>query len=160
MASPLPINSGKGVSVVCYKGKLNKDGTAIAVKLLSSESKQGERQFLNELGLISNLVLWYMKTSLNCTVVASKMATGCWSTNTRRTTALLKPLDMTHVSTRVAGTIVYLAPEYAILGQLTRRADVYSFGVLLLEIVTVKCNTEMPLPTVDDFHFLHRKAIN
>lgn len=71
--------------------------------------------------------------------------------------ARLKPLDMTHDSTRVAGTIGYLAPEYAILGQLTRRADVYSFGVLLLEIVTVQCNTEMPLPTVDDFHFLHRR---
>lgn len=30
----------------------------------------------------------------------------------------------------------YLAPEYAIRGQLTRKADIYSFGILLLEIVT------------------------
>lgn len=30
----------------------------------------------------------------------------------------------------------YLAPEYALLGQLTKKADVYSFGVLLLEIVS------------------------
>lgn len=30
----------------------------------------------------------------------------------------------------------YLAPEYALLGQLTKKADVYSFGVLLLEIIS------------------------
>lgn len=34
----------------------------------------------------------------------------------------------------------YLAPEYAIRGQLTRKADIYSFGVLLLEIVCGRSN--------------------
>ncbi|KAK9920897.1 hypothetical protein M0R45_029435 [Rubus argutus] len=41
-----------------------------------------------------------------------------------------------HISTRVAGTLGYIAPEYAISGHLTRKSDVYSFGVLLLEIVS------------------------
>ncbi|KAF3669003.1 putative leucine-rich repeat receptor-like serine/threonine-protein kinase [Capsicum chinense] len=50
--------------------------------------------------------------------------------------AKLFPDNITHVSTRVAGTIGYLAPEYALLGQLTKKADVYSFGVLVLEIVS------------------------
>jgi len=40
----------------------------------------------------------------------------------------------------------YLAPEYAIRGQLTRRADVYSFGVLLVEIVSGRNNTNKRLP--------------
>ncbi|KAK4755281.1 hypothetical protein SAY87_009038 [Trapa incisa] len=44
--------------------------------------------------------------------------------------------NMSHISTRVAGTLGYLAPEYAISGHLTRKSDVYSFGVLLLEIIT------------------------
>lgn len=30
----------------------------------------------------------------------------------------------------------YLAPEYALHGQLTKKADVYSFGVLIIEIIS------------------------
>ncbi|CAN4079065.1 unnamed protein product [Withania somnifera] len=44
--------------------------------------------------------------------------------------------DDTHVSTRVMGTQGYCAPEYAGTGKLTVKSDIYSFGVLLLELVT------------------------
>ncbi|XVF76457.1 hypothetical protein PTKIN_Ptkin13bG0267800 [Pterospermum kingtungense] len=44
--------------------------------------------------------------------------------------------NVSHISTHVAGTLGYLAPEYAISGRLTRKTDVYSFGVLLLEIIS------------------------
>ncbi|XP_073139397.1 probable serine/threonine-protein kinase PBL7 isoform X2 [Henckelia pumila] len=44
--------------------------------------------------------------------------------------------DQTHVSTRVMGTYGYCAPEYAMTGQLTFRSDIYSFGVVLLEIIS------------------------
>ncbi|KAH7522464.1 hypothetical protein FEM48_Zijuj07G0141500 [Ziziphus jujuba var. spinosa] len=49
----------------------------------------------------------------------------------------------------------YLAPEYAIRGQLTRKADVYSFGVLLVEIVSGRCNTNTRLP-VEEQYLLER----
>ncbi|KAF6155461.1 hypothetical protein GIB67_019987 [Kingdonia uniflora] len=44
--------------------------------------------------------------------------------------------DKSYVSTRVMGTYGYCAPEYALTGQLTTRSDIYSFGVVFLEIIT------------------------
>ncbi|KAJ9537779.1 hypothetical protein OSB04_030512 [Centaurea solstitialis] len=55
--------------------------------------------------------------------------------------AKLDEEENTHISTRIAGTIGYMAPEYAMRGYLTDKADVYSFGVVALEIVSGKSNT-------------------
>lgn len=34
-----------------------------------------------------------------------------------------------------------MAPEYALLGQLTKKADVYSFGILVLEVISGNSST-------------------
>lgn len=44
--------------------------------------------------------------------------------------------DRTHISTRVMGTYGYAAPDYVISGKLTLKSDIYSFGVLMLELIT------------------------
>ncbi|KAK2653811.1 hypothetical protein Ddye_013667 [Dipteronia dyeriana] len=44
----------------------------------------------------------------------------------------------THVSTDIAGTFGYIPPEYGQTGRSTTRGDVYSFGVILLELITGK----------------------
>ncbi|ERN14888.1 hypothetical protein AMTR_s00032p00162420 [Amborella trichopoda] len=51
----------------------------------------------------------------------------------------------THISTRVAGTIGYLAPEYAMRGHLTEKADVFGFGVVALEILSGRLNSDTSL---------------
>ncbi|EEC66742.1 hypothetical protein OsI_33096 [Oryza sativa Indica Group] len=47
------------------------------------------------------------------------------------------------VTSHVVGTLGYMAPEYAVLGLLSVKLDVYSFGVLVLEVVTGRRNTDV-----------------
>ncbi|PWA60773.1 leucine-rich repeat transmembrane protein kinase [Artemisia annua] len=197
---------GEGGFGPVYKGTL-RDGTIIAVKQLSSRSRQGNREFLNEIGVISCiqhpnlvklhgccieedqllLVYEYMENNSLASALfdSNKSRTLLdWATRFKicvgiarglaflheesrlkivhrdiKATNVLLDKDLnpkisdfglarldedekTHVSTRVAGTIGYMAPEYALWGHLSYKADVYSFGVVALEIVSGKNNNK------------------
>ncbi|CAN6886336.1 unnamed protein product [Brassica oleracea] len=68
--------------------------------------------------------------------------------------------DKTQTNTGIAGTLGYLAPEYLIKGQLTEKADVYAYGVLIIEIATGKKNNAFSQGTSSALHSVweHFKA--
>ncbi|XP_062190937.1 cold-responsive protein kinase 1-like [Phragmites australis] len=206
---------GEGGFGSVFRGRL-KDGTIVAVKVLSANSRQGIREFLAELTAISEIMHENLITLVGCCAEGShrilvynylensslaQTLLGSGHSNIRFNwrarvkiavgvarglaylhevirpsiihrdikasnilldkdltpkisdfgLARLLPPNATHVSTQVAGTIGYLAPEYAVRGQLTKKSDIYSFGVLLLEIVSGRCNHNTRLPYEDQF---------
>ncbi|VVA92985.1 unnamed protein product [Arabis nemorensis] len=195
---------GEGGFGSVFKGELP-DGTIIAVKQLSSKSCQGNREFVNEIGMISGLnhpnlvklygccveknqlllVYEYMENNSLALALDGKSSPKLdWVARQKicvgiargleflhegslirmvhrdiKTTNVLLDADLnakisdfglarlheaenTHISTKIAGTIGYMAPEYALWGHLTEKADVYSFGVVAMEIVSGRSNTK------------------
>ncbi|KAJ4844691.1 hypothetical protein Tsubulata_020666 [Turnera subulata] len=55
----------------------------------------------------------------------------------------LLPDNQSHLSTKFAGTLGYTAPEYAVHGQLSVKVDTYSYGIVILEIISGIKSTEL-----------------
>lgn len=55
-----------------------------------------------------------------------------------------QPSSGTAVTTTVAGTLIYMAPEYKRGGTVTDKIDIFSFGV----VSTTQCNVWAPVPLI------------
>ncbi|PPE02558.1 hypothetical protein GOBAR_DD00383 [Gossypium barbadense] len=143
-----------------YRGVLS-NGRKVAVKLMDQAGKQGEEEFKMEVELLKRLrspylldLIGYCSNSSRKLLVYEFMANGGLQEH-------LYPINDKaggHVSTRVLGTQGYVAPEYeiassyskvegyALTGHLTTKSDVYSYGVVLLELLTGRVPVDAKRP--------------
>ncbi|KAG0605155.1 hypothetical protein M758_9G035800 [Ceratodon purpureus] len=204
---------GEGAFGPVYKGTM-RDGSEVAVKELPSNIKQCNRDFLNEVELISvlqhkNLVklrgcgirgnsrlLVYEYVENKCLAqalfgpkaillewpirynIALGMAKGLSYLHSRGPTRLahgdikasnilldrnMEPKiadfglarmcqnNERKVLTRIEGKRGYVAPEYARYGQLTPKTDVFSFGIIALELVSGRESMNQKLPAEEQY---------
>ncbi|KAL0009139.1 hypothetical protein SO802_010641 [Lithocarpus litseifolius] len=146
---------GEGGFGPVYKGTLN-DGRVTAVKQLSDTSHQGKNQFITE---IATMLAVQHPKGLACLHEESRLQivhTDVKASNILLDANLIPKISdfglaklyddkKTHMSTGVAGPIGYLASEYAMHGHLTEKADVFAFGVVALELVSGRPNSDSSL---------------
>ncbi|GAB2250296.1 hypothetical protein Droror1_Dr00013655 [Drosera rotundifolia] len=134
---------GEGGYGIVYKGVLE-DGTFLAVKNLLNNRGQAEREFKVEVEAIGrvrhkNLVrlLGYCAEGAHRMLVYEYVNNGNLEQWLHGDVGPSSPLTWEIRMNIILGTAKgYVAPEYASTGMLTERSDVYSFGILLMEIIT------------------------
>ncbi|OAY81561.1 Cysteine-rich receptor-like protein kinase 25 [Ananas comosus] len=141
---------GEGGFGAVYKGLLP-DGQEIAVKRLSKDSRQGLGELKNELVLVAKLQHKNLVRLLGvCLEEQEKLLVYEYVPNRSLDTILFDSekrgwLDWGKrfkiISGIARGLLGYMAPEYAMHGYFSNKSDVFSFGVLVLEIVTGRKNT-------------------
>ncbi|XP_041022179.1 proline-rich receptor-like protein kinase PERK3 [Juglans microcarpa x Juglans regia] len=205
---------GEGGFGRVFKGVLS-DGTAVAIKRLTSGGQQGDKEFLVEVEMLSRLhhrnlvklVGYYSNRDSSQNLLCYELVpngsleawlhgplgVNCpleWDTRMKIALDAARGLAYLHedsqpcvihrdfkasnillennfhakvadfglakqapegranyLSTRVMGTFGYVAPEYAMTGHLLVKSDVYSYGVVLLELLTGRKPVEMAQPS-------------
>uniref|UniRef100_A0A251SHX5 Putative tyrosine-protein kinase, neurotrophic receptor, type 2 n=1 Tax=Helianthus annuus TaxID=4232 RepID=A0A251SHX5_HELAN len=152
---------GKGGFGEVFKAVLE-DNNVVAVKKLLVQHARAKEEFENEVRLISNvhhrnllrLLGWSIEESC-LLLVLEYMPNGSldrflWDFGLAR----FQPEDQTHVSTKFAGTLGYTAPEYALHGVLSEKVDTYSFGIVVLEIISGRRSTDVGSDAQSTYYLL------
>ncbi|KAJ0983524.1 hypothetical protein J5N97_011779 [Dioscorea zingiberensis] len=145
---------GEGGFGPVYKGNLG-DGQEIAVKRLANTSVQGLVEFKNEVTLIAKLQHRNLVRIVGCCIEAEErllvyeympnksLDLFIFGMNPKISDFGMARIfgDEAEGNTRkVVGTYGYMSPEYAMHGVFSQKSDVFSFGVIILEIITGKKN--------------------
>ncbi|KAF7132422.1 hypothetical protein RHSIM_Rhsim09G0037100 [Rhododendron simsii] len=140
-----------------YKGFIDGGATAVAVKRLNSESKQGAEEFWVEVRMLSEVrhahlvaLIGYCNEGEEMILVYEYIANGALAHHLykvgRRGADGNYAYSLTweqslHIcigaarGTAVKGTFGYLDPDYFLTQRLTKKSDVYAFGVVMLEVL-------------------------
>ncbi|GJN39716.1 hypothetical protein PR202_gb28852 [Eleusine coracana subsp. coracana] len=127
---------GQGAFGPVYKADMS-SGEILAVKVLANNSKQGEKEFHNEVLLLGRLhhrnlavppVIHRDIKSPNILLDQSMHARVADFGLSREET-------VTRNGANIRGTYGYLDPEYISSRSFTKKSDVYSYGVLLFELI-------------------------
>ncbi|VAH65172.1 unnamed protein product [Triticum turgidum subsp. durum] len=148
---------GKGGFGMVYHGTLE-NGDEVAVKVLMETSIAESTDFLPErlyIALDAAQGLEYLHESCTPSIVHRDVKTPNILLD-KNFVGVISDFGLsrafndahTHISTVAAGTLGYLDPEYHATFQLTVKTDVYSFGIVLLEIITGQSPVFMDPQTV------------
>ncbi|KAK7399912.1 hypothetical protein VNO78_11108 [Psophocarpus tetragonolobus] len=123
-------------------------------KLLFKSEKREKLDWKRRVGIITGVakgLLYLHEDSHNCIIHRDIKASNIllddkWTPKIADFgMARLFPEDQSQVNTRVAGTNGYMAPEYVMHGNLSVKADVFSYGVLVLELISGQRNSSFNL---------------
>ncbi|KAL7608345.1 probable serine/threonine-protein kinase At1g01540 [Lactuca sativa] len=75
--------------------------------------------------------------------------------------AKLLGADRSYITTRVMGTLGYVAPEYASTGMVNEKSDVYGFGILFMELISARYPVDYKRPQ-EEVHLVEwvKKMVN
>ncbi|KAL4382664.1 hypothetical protein AHAS_Ahas04G0256100 [Arachis hypogaea] len=152
---------GKGSFGNVYKGYLENSSTPVAIKRCKKDSVFGLSWLKNEVVLLSQLqhpnlisLVGFCIEGTELVLVYDYMSNGSirdhlhrgnidplpWKRRLQICIGVARALHYLHtgakVESGVKGTIGYLDPEYAATNMLTEKSDVFSFGIVLLEVVS------------------------